>query len=161
MTPRTTAPPPAGPWDRLAIRAPVTADCALSYDASQQTAVALHLRGPLRYLFPLLIDGSIGCGAPALDALPRKARRERLYAWPLCSAATVLSVLLAVRLTQQPNGEGGPRLNGLGAAALSARPPLALADSALLLVLLTARSGNPGPGAGPDDTGAAMAKGGQ
>ncbi len=39
-------------WDRMVVIALGGAGCALSYDALQQMAVAIHIRGFLTYLFP-------------------------------------------------------------------------------------------------------------
>ncbi|MGW2993144.1 hypothetical protein ACWDA9_15740 [Streptomyces sp. NPDC001193] len=66
---RIPLPSRATAWDHAAILALGAAGCALSYDALQQMAVAIHVRGFLTYLFPLLIDGFIAYGVRALIIL--------------------------------------------------------------------------------------------
>lgn len=56
-------------WDRAAIVALGGAGCALSYDALQQMATAIHIRGFLTFVFPLVIDGFIAYGVRALLVL--------------------------------------------------------------------------------------------
>ncbi|PYC86612.1 hypothetical protein C7C46_05745 [Streptomyces tateyamensis] len=59
----------ASAWDRIAVALLGAAGFALSYDALQQMAVAVHVRGPLTYLFPLIVDGFIAYGVRALLVL--------------------------------------------------------------------------------------------
>ncbi|MGC5411895.1 DUF2637 domain-containing protein, partial [Streptomyces sp. DT225] len=96
---------PIGVWDRLAIVTLGLAGCALSYDALQQMAVAIHIRGYLTYLFPLVVDGFIAYGVRALLVLSEAPLRARLYVWTLFGTATAASIwansLHAVRLNQQ------------------------------------------------------------
>ncbi|MCX5145669.1 DUF2637 domain-containing protein [Streptomyces sp. NBC_00320] len=75
-------------WDHAAILTLGAAGCALSYDALQQMAVAIHVRGFLTYLFPLLIDGFIAYGVRALIILRGAPFRARLYVWALFGTAT-------------------------------------------------------------------------
>lgn len=56
-------------WDSLALVVLGLAGGALSYDALRQTAVAIHVRPALTYLFPLVIDGFIAYGVRALLVL--------------------------------------------------------------------------------------------
>ncbi|MGW5679626.1 DUF2637 domain-containing protein [Streptomyces sp. NPDC003860] len=143
MTPRTTAHDvaPVGPWDRLAILALGTAGCALSYDALQQMAVAIHIRGFLTYLFPLVIDGFIAYGVRALLVLRTAPLRARAYVWLLFGTATTASIwanaLHAVRLNQQMTHGGGLRLGDTVVAVLSTLAPLALAGAVHLYILIT------------------------
>ncbi|MFF8958685.1 DUF2637 domain-containing protein [Streptomyces sp. NPDC014894] len=144
MTPRTTAShdvAPVGPWDRLAILALGTAGCALSYDALQQMAVAIHVRGFLTYLFPLVIDGFIAYGVRALLVLRTAPFGARLYVWTLFGTATTASIwansLHAVRLNQQLEAGGGLRLGDTVVAILSTLAPLALAGAVHLYILIT------------------------
>lgn len=55
--------------DRLAVALLGVIGFALSYDALQQMAVAIHVRGPLTYVFPLIIDGFVAYGVRALLVL--------------------------------------------------------------------------------------------
>lgn len=91
-------------WDRAAVVALGGAGCALSYDALQQMAVAIHIRGFLTYLFPLVIDGFIAYGIRALMVLRNAPLRARLYVWTLFGTATAASIwanaLHAVRINQ-------------------------------------------------------------
>lgn len=155
MTP-TAAPPavtPVGFWDRLAIMVLGLAGCALSYDALQQMAVAIHIRGLLTYLFPLVIDGFIAYGVRALLVLSEAPLRARLYVWVLFGTATAASIwanaLHAVRLNQQTT-HSGLRLGDTVVAILSTLAPLALAGAVHLYILITRH--HPGAGYTADQT---------
>ncbi|MEU1073620.1 MULTISPECIES: DUF2637 domain-containing protein [unclassified Streptomyces] len=143
MTHRTAAHPavaPVGFWDRLAIVVLGLAGCALSYDALQQMAVAIHIRGFLTYLFPLVIDGFIAYGVRALLVLSEAPLRARLYVWVLFGTATAASIwanaLHAVRLNQQTI-RTGLQLGDTVVAVLSTLAPLALAGAVHLYILIT------------------------
>ncbi|MFJ4828767.1 DUF2637 domain-containing protein [Streptomyces sp. NPDC088747] len=142
---------PVGFWDRLAIVVLGLAGCALSYDALQQMAVAIHIRGFLTYLFPLVIDGFIAYGVRALLVLSEAPLRARLYVWVLFGTATAASIwansLHAVRLNQQTT-HSGLRLGDTVVAILSTLAPLALAGAVHLYILITRH--HPGAGHAPD-----------
>ncbi|MEU7254900.1 DUF2637 domain-containing protein [Streptomyces rimosus] len=126
-------------WDRAAITVLGAAGCALSYDALQQMAAAIHVRGLLTYLFPLVIDGFIAYGVRALIILRTAPFRSRLYVWALFGTATTASIwanaLHAVRLNQQaPDAE--LRLGDLTVGVLSTLAPLALAGAVHLHILI-------------------------
>ncbi|MFD4022329.1 DUF2637 domain-containing protein [Streptomyces sp. NPDC058576] len=139
---------PIGLWDRLAIVVLGLAGCALSYDALQQMAVAIHIRGYLTYLFPLVVDGFIAYGVRALLVLSQAPLRARLYVWMLFGTATAASIwansLHAVRLNQQTAHTTGLRLGDTVVAILSTLAPLALAGAVHLYILITRHH----PGAG-------------
>ncbi|MDX3854874.1 DUF2637 domain-containing protein [Streptomyces sp. AK02-01A] len=139
-SPTPVAVAPIGNWDRLAIIALGSAGCALSYDALQQMAVAIHVRGLLTYLFPLVIDGFIAYGVRALLVLSAAPLRARAYVWMLFGTATTASIwansLHAVRLNQQTT-PGGLRLGDTVVAILSTLAPLALAGAVHLYILIT------------------------
>lgn len=145
----TAAPPPArvNGWDRAAIVALGGAGCALSYDALQQMAEAIHVRGPLTYLFPMVIDGFIAYGVRALLVLRTARFTARLYVWTLFGTATAASIwanaLHAVRLNQQTAGDGGLRLGDTVVGVLSTLAPLALAGAVHLYILIARRTQNP------------------
>ncbi|MGV4930007.1 DUF2637 domain-containing protein [Streptomyces sp. BHT-5-2] len=126
-------------WDRAAITALGAAGCALSYDALQQMAIAIHIRGLLTYLFPLVIDGFIAYGVRALIILRIAPFRSRLYVWALFGTATTASIwanaLHAVRLNQQAP-QAGLRLEDLTVGVLSTLAPLALAGAVHLYILI-------------------------
>ncbi|MET8546184.1 DUF2637 domain-containing protein [Kitasatospora sp. NPDC004799] len=127
-------------WDRAVVIALGAAGCALSYDALQQMAVAIHVRGPLTYLFPLVIDGFIAYGVRALLVLRDAPLRARAYVWTLFGVATGASLwanaLHAIRLNQLHAGDGGLRLGDAVVAVLSTIAPLALAGAVHLYILI-------------------------
>ncbi|MBU6529668.1 DUF2637 domain-containing protein [Streptomyces mayonensis] len=162
-------------WDRAAIVALGAAGCALSYDALQQMATAIHIRGILTFVFPLVIDGFIAYGVRALLVLRTAPLAARCYVWFLFGTATAASIwanaLHAVRLNQQ-HGEGdGLRLGDVTVGVLSTLAPLALAGAVHLYILIARRvteaevSGSPDGGTvrahrapeGPADAGHALA----
>jgi hypothetical protein len=130
-------------WDRAAIVALGGAGCALSYDALQQMATAIHVRGPLTFLFPLVIDGFIAYGVRALLVLRTASFAARLYVWMLFGTATAASIwanaLHAVRLNQQHPEGAGLRLGDVTVGALSTLAPLALAGAVPLYILIARR----------------------
>ncbi|WP_328912487.1 MULTISPECIES: DUF2637 domain-containing protein [unclassified Streptomyces] len=135
-------------WDRTVVIALGGAGCALSYDALQQMAVAIHVRGPLTYLFPLVIDGFIAYGIRALLVLRDAPLRSRLYVWMLFGTATAASIwanaLHAVRLNQQAPVTDGLRLSDTVVAVLSTIAPLALAGAVHLYILIARGPDNHG-----------------
>ncbi|MEV5681233.1 DUF2637 domain-containing protein [Streptomyces sp. NPDC052179] len=127
-------------WDRAVVIALGGAGCALSYDALQQMAVAIHVRGFLTYLFPLVIDGFIAYGIRALLVLRDAPLRARLYVWALFGTATAASIwanaLHAVRLNDEGVAGTGLRLGDTVVAVLSTIAPLALAGAVHLYILI-------------------------
>ncbi|MEE1763605.1 DUF2637 domain-containing protein [Streptomyces sp. SP18BB07] len=127
-------------WDRAVVIALGGAGCALSYDALQQMAVAIHVRGLLTYLFPLVIDGFIAYGIRALLVLRDAPLRARLYVWTLFGTATAASIwanaLHAVRLNEENTSATGLRLGDTVVAVLSTIAPLALAGAVHLYILI-------------------------
>ncbi|WP_369392785.1 DUF2637 domain-containing protein [Streptomyces sp. CG1] len=136
-------------WDRAVVIALGGAGCALSYDALQQMAVAIHVRGFLTYLFPLVIDGFIAYGIRALLVLRDALLRARLYVWTLFGTATAASIwanaLHAVRLNEEVVSATGLRLGDTVVAVLSTIAPLALAGAVHLYILIAR-----GPAKGSD-----------
>lgn len=136
-------------WDRVAIGLLGTAGFALSYDALQQVAVAIHVRGSLSYLFPMVIDGFIAYGVRALVLLRGQRAAARAYAWVLFSAATCASIwanaLHAIELNTQPSAAPSTlQLGDTVVGILSTLAPLALAGSVHLYILM-ARTVDGGP----------------
>ncbi|MYQ48756.1 DUF2637 domain-containing protein [Streptomyces sp. SID4985] len=127
-------------WDRVVIIALGSAGCALSYDALQQMAIAIHIRGFLTYTFPLVIDGFIAYGVRALLVLRDAPLRARLYVWTLFGTATAASIwanaLHAVRLNEEAVTGTGLRLGDTVVAVLSTIAPLALAGAVHLYILI-------------------------
>ncbi|MFI1382952.1 DUF2637 domain-containing protein [Embleya sp. NPDC020886] len=114
---------------------------ALSYDALRQMAVAVHVRGALSFLFPLLIDGFIAYGIRALLVLRTAPPAARVYVWALFGSATGASiwanVLHAVRINQQTDPDDpGLRLGDTTVGVLSTLAPLALAGAVHLYILI-------------------------
>ncbi|MEW1660766.1 DUF2637 domain-containing protein [Streptomyces sp. NPDC093707] len=138
-------------WDRAAIVTLGGAGCALSYDALQQMAIAIHIRGLLTYLFPFVIDGFIAYGVRALLVLRTAPLAARCYVWLLFGTATAASIwanaLHAVRLNQQQPEGAGLRLGDITVGVLSTLAPLALAGAVHLYILIARRiSGTAVPG---------------
>jgi hypothetical protein len=125
---------------RLGIALLGTVGFAISYDALRQMAVAIHIRGPLTYAFPLVIDGFIAIGVGALLILRTAPLHSRLYVWALVGIATATSIwanaLHAVRLNQQTRHSSGLHLDDLTVGALSAIAPLALAGAVHLYLVI-------------------------
>ncbi|MGW2657383.1 DUF2637 domain-containing protein [Streptomyces sp. NPDC001478] len=147
-------------WDRAVVIALGSAGCALSYDALQQMAIAIHIRGFLTYLFPLVIDGFIAYGVRALLVLRDAPLRARLYVWTLFGTATAASIwanaLHAVRLNEQAVTETstGLRLGDTVVAVLSTIAPLALAGAVHLYIIIArnpAQDNRPGHGDPAED----------
>lgn len=134
-------------WDRAAIVTLGAAGCALSYDALQQMAVAIHIRGFLTYLFPFVIDGFIGYGVRAVLVMRSASLGARCYVWALFGIATVASIwanaLHAVRLNDQAAGDR-LRLGDVTVGVLSTLAPLALAGAVHLYILIARRAAQPG-----------------
>ncbi|MFJ8980176.1 DUF2637 domain-containing protein [Streptomyces sp. NPDC102282] len=130
-------------WDRAVVVALGAAGCALSYDALQQMAGAIHVRGLLTYLFPLVIDGFIAYGVRALLVLRDAPMGARLYVWALFGTATAASIwanaLHAVRLNEEAVTGPGLRLGDAVVAVLSTIAPLALAGAVHLYILIARR----------------------
>ncbi|MGW4291047.1 DUF2637 domain-containing protein [Streptomyces sp. NPDC004673] len=133
-------------WDRVVIIVLGGAGCALSYDALQQMAIAIHIRGFLTYLFPLVIDGFIAYGVRALLVLRDAPLRARFYVWTLVGTATAASIwanaLHAVRLNEEAVADTGLRLGDTVVAVLSTIAPLALAGAVHLYILIARRPVN-------------------
>ncbi|MFJ6943347.1 DUF2637 domain-containing protein [Streptomyces wuyuanensis] len=131
-------------WDRAAVVALGGAGCALSYDALQQMATAIHVRGLLTFVFPLVIDGFIAYGVRALLVLRTAPLAARCYVWTLFGTATAASIwanaLHAVRLNQQQHDGAGLRLGDLTVGVLSTLAPLALAGAVHLYILIARRA---------------------
>ncbi|MCD0485225.1 DUF2637 domain-containing protein [Streptacidiphilus sp. ASG 303] len=148
--------------DRAVVIALGGAGCALSYDALQQMAVAIHVRGLLTYLFPLVIDGFIAYGIRALLVLRDAPLRARLYVWTLFGTATAASIwanaLHAVRINEEATAVTGLRLGDTVVAALSTIAPLALAGAVHLYILIArgpvkgGDRGSPGQADRPEGT---------
>jgi hypothetical protein len=141
MPPNTHVPAHrATAWDRAAITVLGGSGCALSYDALQQMAIAVHVRPALTYLFPAVIDGFIAYGVRALLVLRTAPFRARLYVWTLFATATAASIwanaLHAVRLNQQAP-TAGLHLGDTTVGVLSTIAPLALAGAVHLHILIT------------------------
>ncbi|GAA2156099.1 hypothetical protein GCM10009760_56700 [Kitasatospora kazusensis] len=132
-------------WDRLAVALLGVLGFVLSYDALRQMAGATHVRGPLTYLFPIIIDGFIAYGVRALLVLREARWPARAYAWTLFAGATATSVwanaLHAVRLNQLPTTSSGLKLTDTVVGVLSTLAPLAL-GGAVHLYILIARHGH-------------------
>lgn len=145
ISPAHTPPARVTFWDRLAVVLLGAIGFVLSYDALQQMATAIHVRGPLTYVFPLIIDGFIAYGVRALLVLRDARWSARAYAWTLFAGATAASVwanaLHAVRLNELPEPGSQLRLGDSVVGLLSTLAPLALGGSVHLYILI-ARHGH-------------------
>ncbi|MFJ5879886.1 DUF2637 domain-containing protein [Kitasatospora cineracea] len=126
-------------WDRIAVIALGATGFALSYDSLQQMATAVHVRGFLTYLFPLIVDGFIAYSIRALLVMREAPLRARAYVWLLFGAATGTSLwanaLHAVRMNEASTA-AGLRLTDSVVAVLSTIAPLASAGAVHLYILL-------------------------
>ena len=154
IPPAPTPPVRATIFDRLAVALLGVLGFVLSYDALRQMAAATHVRGPLTYLFPIIIDGFIAYGVRALLVLHDARWPARAYVWTLFAGATATSVwanaLHAIRLNQLPAGGSGLRLSNTVVGVLSTLAPLALAGAVHLYILVARHSGqNASPSPAP------------
>ncbi|MFF2657673.1 DUF2637 domain-containing protein [Kitasatospora sp. NPDC058032] len=140
-------------WDRLAVVLIGAAGFALSFDALQQMAVAIHVRGPLTYVFPFTLDGFIAYGVRALLVLRAAPLAARAYAWLLFAGATAASVwanaLHAVRLNHLLDHSGGLSLGDTVVGVLSTLSPLALGGAVHLYILIARHTATPWSATGP------------
>ncbi|MGP4115480.1 DUF2637 domain-containing protein [Streptomyces sp. 4N509B] len=139
-SPTTANPIPGTAAIRVGITLLGTVGFAISYDALRHMAVAIHIRGPLTYAFPLVIDGFIAIGVGALIILRSAPLHSRLYVWALVGIATATSIwanaLHAIRLNQQTRHNSGLHLDDVTVGALSAIAPLALAGAVHLYLVI-------------------------
>lgn len=143
-------------WDRIAIATLGACGFALSFDALRQMAEAIHVRDPLPYVFPLVIDGFIAYGIRALLVLHSAPLRARIYVWVLVGTATAVSIwanaLHAVRLNQVGAGLGhadGVSLGDYAVGVLSTVAPIALAGAVHLYILISRDTDATAPGGSP------------
>ncbi|MFD7736637.1 DUF2637 domain-containing protein, partial [Kitasatospora phosalacinea] len=141
-------------WDRTAVIVLGATGFALSYDSLQQMATAVHVRGLLTYLFPLIVDGFIAYSIRALLVMRDAPLRARAYVWLLFGAATGTSLwanaLHAVRMNEQSSATG-LRLTDMVVAVLSTIAPLASAGAVHLYILLARGPVNPPDRDSPTD----------
>ncbi len=128
-------------WDKLAIGAMGGVGGALSYDALQQMAVAMHIRPELTYLFPVAIDGFIAYGTRALVVLKEAPLRARFYTWSVFGSATATSVWAnwthAVRLNDLTPASEGLHLSNWSVGVLSTIAPLVLGGATHLYIVMS------------------------
>ncbi|MEU9074343.1 DUF2637 domain-containing protein [Kitasatospora sp. NPDC048538] len=134
--------PKVSRWDVAAIGMLGAFGFSLSYDALQQMAQAIHVRGELTYAWPVVVDGFIAYGVRALVLLREAPWTARAYAWTLFSGATGTSIwanaLHAVRLNEQTVGLASElRLGNTAVGALSTIAPIALAGAVHLGIIVT------------------------
>lgn len=134
--PSTPAPLPGTATIRLGIALLGAIGFALSYDALRQMALAIHIRGPLTYAFPLVIDGFIAIGICALIILRTAPLRSRLYVWALVGTATVTSIWANALHAIHLNHRTQLHLDDVTVGALSAIAPLALAGAVHLYLVI-------------------------
>ncbi|MFB7677052.1 DUF2637 domain-containing protein [Kitasatospora purpeofusca] len=137
--------PRVSPWDITAIGLLGAVGFALSYDALQQMAQAIHIRGQLTYAFPIVVDGFIAYGVRALVLLREAPRTARAYTWSLFAGATGTSVwanaLHAIRLNDTASSQANLHLGDVAVGSLSTIAPLALAGAVHLGIIVTRHGG--------------------
>ncbi|MFH9351216.1 DUF2637 domain-containing protein [Kitasatospora sp. NPDC017646] len=142
-------------WDKAAIGVMGAVGGALSYDALQQMAVAMHVRPELSYLFPVAIDGFIAYGVRALVVLKEAPLRARAYTWGVFGASTATSVWAnwthAVRLNMATAQGPGLHLTNTAVGALSTIAPLVLGGATHLYIVMSRHA----PGRGGQEPAAA------
>ncbi|MFJ7279827.1 DUF2637 domain-containing protein, partial [Kitasatospora sp. NPDC098663] len=145
--------PKVSGWDLAAIGLLGATGFSLSYDALEQMAQAIHVRGELSYAWPVVVDGFIAYGVRALVLLREAPWTARAYAWALFAGATGTSVwanaLHAIRLNEQTHA-GELHLGDAAVGSLSTIAPIALAGAVHLGIIVTRHGGTRDA---PDDTG--------
>lgn len=111
----------------------VSAAFALSFDAIRAVAVAAHIRPSLAWLFPVAVDGAMSVATVCAVVL-RARGRSAAYPWLVVLFGAAVSVV-ANGLHAWVDG-GAVALPGPWAVALSAVPPVLLALSIHLLIVL-------------------------
>lgn len=106
---------------------------ALSFDAIRFTAQAAHIRASLAWLFPVAVDGAMAVAVVAAVVL-RRLGRSAVYPWLVVLFGALVSIV-ANALHAWVEG-GAVALPPAWAMALSAVPPVLLALSVHLLVVL-------------------------
>lgn len=111
----------------------VSAAFALSFDAIRAVAVAAHVRRELAWLFPVAVDGAMSVATVCAVVL-RARGRSAAYPWAVVLFGALVSVV-ANGLHAWVDG-GAVALPAPWAVALSSVPPLLLALSIHLLIVL-------------------------
>jgi hypothetical protein len=111
----------------LATAIVATGSAVLSWDALSWGAGQLGVDGHLTWLYPVVIDGTIGVGTVCALALRGSRFRIRLYVWAVTSGAIGASVV-----GNGAHAAGGSAIHVVGAAV----PAVALAVALHLLVIL-------------------------
>ena len=111
----------------------VSAAFALSFDAIRAVAVAAHITPSLSWLFPVAVDGAMSV-ATVCAVVMRSRGRSAAYPWAVVLFGALVSVV--ANALHAHVGGGAVALPGPWAVALSAVPPVLLALSVHLLIVL-------------------------
>ncbi len=120
----------AGTVASLGTVAVAVAGFTLSFDAIRAVAVAAHVRPSWAWLMPLSVDGAMSVATVAAVVLRRLGRRPA-YPWLVVLAGAGISIACNAL-----HARGGQPLGVRAAMAVSAIPPVMLALSVHLLVVL-------------------------
>jgi len=120
----------AGTVASLGTVAVAVAGFTLSFDAIRAVAVAAHVRPSWAWLMPLSVDGAMSVATVAAVVLRRLGRRPA-YPWLVVLSGAAISIACNAL-----HARGGHPLGERAAMAVSAIPPVMLALSVHLLVVL-------------------------
>lgn len=144
----------AGVVATVGVLAVVAAAFALSFDAIRAVAVAAHIRPGLAWLYPVSVDGAMSVATVTAVVL-RRLGRSALYPWLVVVTGAVVSIV--ANGLHAWLGGGSVALPPVWAVTLSAVPPVLLALSIHLLVVLAVAvhpaSTAPTPGENEHDQG--------
>ena len=115
------------------VLAVVTAAFALSFDAIRDVARAAHIRPDWAWMYPVSVDGAMSTAAVCGVVLRRMGRRN-VYPWAVVIVGAGISVVC--NALHAYVGAGGIELPAQWAMGVSSVPPLLLAMSVHLLVIL-------------------------
>lgn len=124
----------AGLVATLGVLAVVAAAFALSFDAIRSVAIAAHITPGLAWLYPVAVDGAMAT-ATVCAVVMRARGRSAVYPWAVVLFGAVVSVV-ANGLHAWVGESGSWVLPASWAVALSAVPPVLLALSVHLLIVL-------------------------
>ena len=115
------------------VLAVVVAAFALSFDAIRTVGRAAHIRGDWAWMLPVAVDGAMSTAAVCAVVLRRMGRRP-VYPW--CVVAAGAAVSIVCNGLHAYVGAGALELPAAWAVGVSAVPPVLLALSVHLLVIL-------------------------
>lgn len=115
------------------VLAVVVAAFALSFDAIRTVGQAAHIRADWAWMLPVAVDGAMSTAAVCAVVLRRMGRRP-VYPWCVVTAGAAVSIVC--NGLHAYVGAGALELPAAWAVGVSAVPPVLLALSVHLLVIL-------------------------